>query len=433
MRIEKIEIENFRGFKGKHEVSFHPNLNVFVGVNGAGKSSVLDLIGMFIYDLIQDEGFLFRLLKIQQDDINISSTTSMNNIIFNFENDLINEEFSTIDINLIREEDNNNSTMVIRPKKSIFKQDDIVKSRINIPVFRYFGINDLESNASRNQDFKNDFTYNQRNAYKEIYTQNRNFRGFIKWFITMENIENRDKIRQRNLNHEDPYIKPVRNAVEIFLKKIESLSYKNLRVENSSVGEEINSNELFDLCIDKNNTKFNLGQLSAGEQTLILMVADIAQRLSIANPTLKNCLDGKGIVLIDEIETHLHPEWQREVIPALTATFPNIQFFITTHSPQVLSNVKRKSIFVIDNFEFVQDIPETFGLDSNSILRDVFETETSPSHASVAFQEVFKLLEQKKIEEVKLKLIELEEKYTDNPTLKKAKTHLDFVTMKNGK
>jgi predicted ATP-binding protein involved in virulence len=433
MRIEKIEIENFRGFKGKHEVSFHPNLNVFVGVNGAGKSSVLDLIGMFIYDLIQDEGFLFRLLKIQQDDINISSTTSMNNIIFNFENDLINEEFSTIDINLIREEDNNNSTMVIRPKKSIFKQDDIVKSRINIPVFRYFGINDLESNASRNQDFKNDFTYNQRNAYKEIYTQNRNFRGFIKWFITMENIENRDKIRQRNLNHEDPYIKPVRNAVEIFLKKIESLSYKNLRVENSSVGEEINSNELFDLCIDKNNTKFNLGQLSAGEQTLILMVADIAQRLSIANPTLKNCLDGKGIVLIDEIETHLHPEWQREVIPALTATFPNIQFFITTHSPQVLSNVKRKSIFVIDNFEFVQDIPETFGLDSNSILRDVFETETSPSHASVAFQEVFKLLEQKKIEEAKLKLIELEEKYTDNPTLKKAKTHLDFVTMKNGK
>ena len=163
------------------------------------------------------------------------------------------------------------------------------------------------------------------------------------------------------------------------------------------------------------------------------MVADIAKRLSIANPSLGDCLQGSGIVLIDEIETHLHPEWQREVIPALTATFPNIQFFITTHSPQVLSNVKRESIFVIDNFEFVRDIPETFGLDSNSILRDVFETETSPSHARVAFQEVFKLLEQKKIEEVKLKLIELEEKYTDNPTLKKAKTHLDFVTMKNGK
>jgi predicted ATP-binding protein involved in virulence len=430
MRIEKIEIENFRGFKGKHEVSFHPNLNVFVGVNGAGKSSVLDLIGIFLNNLMDNFIFTYnRPFEIREFDINLKEkgTVSVAHLHSTNLDFFKNQEFKITAI----------YSKIFKPNLEFrggnyytHDYEEISKNLGNVPVFRYFN---TKSRKISDKDFQeiNDYSNmpTQYRAYEGVFQSLGKFTTFINWFVIKENDENRDKVRLENLKHRDSQLEPVREALSLFLNKFIDTKYEKLRVENDkSVGYGA-----YDLCIDKNRETINLGQLSSGEQQIILLVADIASKLAIANPNRKNCLQGEGIVLIDEVELHLHPEWQREVIPALTATFPNIQFFITTHSPQVLSNVKRKSIFVIDNFEFVQDIPETFGLDSNSILRDVFETETSPEHASVAFQEVFKLLEQKKIEEAKLKLIELEEKYTDNPTLKKAKTHLDFVTMKNGK
>ena len=69
------------------------------------------------------------------------------------------------------------------------------------------------------------------------------------------------------------------------------------------------------------------------------MVGDLARRLAIANDGRVDALSGSGIVLIDEIELHLHPAWQRDILPRLMATFPNVQFFVTTHSPLVLAQL----------------------------------------------------------------------------------------------
>jgi predicted ATP-binding protein involved in virulence len=107
-----------------------------------------------------------------------------------------------------------------------------------------------------------------------------------------------------------------------------------------------------------------------------MLVADIARRLAILNPKASSpeeVLKGNGIVLIDEIDLHFHPAWQCMVIPGLRATFPNCQFFVTTHSPQVLSNVPKENVFILNVFilEDGQIYPAdstTYGRDTNAIL-----------------------------------------------------------------
>ncbi|SUX55045.1 AAA family ATPase [Chromobacterium vaccinii] len=91
-------------------------------------------------------------------------------------------------------------------------------------------------------------------------------------------------------------------------------------------------------------SKVSVSQLSKGQQTLLVMAGDLARRLVALNPAAENPLNGSGIAIIDEIDLHLHPRWQQEVLPALLRTFPNMQFIVTTHSPQVLSTVDNKSI-----------------------------------------------------------------------------------------
>ena len=111
----------------------------------------------------------------------------------------------------------------------------------------------------------------------------------------------------------------------------------------------------------------------------MLMYADIAHRLAIANPNLVDKTIGTGIVLIDEIDIHLHPTWQRDIVLALNKTFPNIQFFITSHSPFIVSSSHKSQLHVLQNeagkstFKTVTFNP--YGKTANQILIDFFQLE----------------------------------------------------------
>ena len=125
------------------------------------------------------------------------------------------------------------------------------------------------------------------------------------------------------------------------------------------------------MVVKKSEQTLYFDQLSDGEKCLLAMTGDIARRLAMANPYADNPLQGGGVVLIDEIELHLHPGWQRRVVPALERTFPNVQFILTTHSPQVLSSVAREQIVLLSGFQAVSRLPYTEGRDSNAILSEL--------------------------------------------------------------
>ena len=143
------------------------------------------------------------------------------------------------------------------------------------------------------------------------------------------------------------------------------------------------------------------------------LVCDIARRLAIANPG-GNPLEGTGVVLIDEIELHLHPQWQAEIIPALRKTFPNLQLVITTHSPIVLSYVDRECVRLIKDFDLVERVSHARGRDPNAVLTDVFETRHRPDDIKARLTDVATLIDDEHLDQARTALDELRKSLGDD-------------------
>ena len=154
-------------------------------------------------------------------------------------------------------------------------------------------------------------------------------------------------------------------------------------------------------------------QLSDGEKCTLALFGDIARRLAIANPSLEDPLKGSGVVLIDELELHMHTSWQRKAIPMLIETFPNIQFIITTHSPQVLGEINEDfNVFSLSKEgKQVKIVPTTtmFGMDSNAILEDRMNTDSVSQIIKQKVEEMYVLIDLKDYDGAELIANEIDE------------------------
>ncbi len=180
----------------------------------------------------------------------------------------------------------------------------------------------------------------------------------------------------------------VRNVIEQFIPE-----YSELRVQRTPHPH---------MRIDKDGKSFDLSQMSDGEKNLITLVGDIARRLAIANPTSSNPLEGNGIILIDEIDLHLHPKWQRLMIPQLTKIFPNCQFIITTHSPQVLGNTKPENIFILEQIDGklnYRKIEESFGMSVERVIELIMDDSARPEKIQKDLDKLFELIGRKRIKD----------------------------------
>jgi predicted ATP-binding protein involved in virulence len=243
---------------------------------------------------------------------------------------------------------------------------------------------------------------------------NIDFATFFGWFKSNEDLEQEIRL-EGNLDYQDYQLKLVRKAITAILPNYTDLKVKRSRMQ---------------IVLKKQDHELVLNQLSDGEKNLLVMVADIARRMAIANPDpTKNALEGEGIILIDEIELHLHPQWQRDIIPRLTSTFPNCQFIITTHSPQVLSNVKKENVFIVEDFQVYPADAYTFGRDGNSILSELMGVTERPLGIQEKLTECRYKIDDGKIEEAKALLIELSNLIGDDDSeIIKANTLIDFLS-----
>jgi predicted ATP-binding protein involved in virulence len=132
----------------------------------------------------------------------------------------------------------------------------------------------------------------------------------------------------------DRQLTAVRSALTAFMP-----DFTNLRVQRKPH---------LHMAIDKHGATFNVTQLSLGERSLIALVGDMARRLAMMNPSMDNPLHGDGIVLIDEVELRMDPQWQLGLIAQLSTTFPNCQFVLTTHSPLVVGDTKGVLVYLLD-------------------------------------------------------------------------------------
>ena len=149
--------------------------------------------------------------------------------------------------------------------------------------------------------------------------------------------------------------------------------------------------------IDKGDISLNVSQMSDGEKCTMALLGDLARRLALANPTLANPLLGEGIVLIDEIELHMHPSWQRKILRVLRETFPNIQFIVTTHSPIVLSEADENyNIFFMrrdENEIKVHQMHQLNGYDANAVLEQFMGTRATNLETEKYIKSIYRAIE----------------------------------------
>lgn len=449
MHIDELHIQNFRCFKEIH-FKFPPdNTAILIGINGSGKSAILDCIAAL---LIQLE---IRLIEIEfpsyftpdkiekimedffitRDDINreAQEANASIQIALDYKNKIywdikkhINQQKITVNHNQI-------NSYIEKIRKQL-QQNKV----IDFPLLAYYrtkriGLSNKFIDLDDLDKTVRQYKVNQLNTYKgSFHPEVNNFQYFFLWFRQEEDYENEIRLRQDNA-YRNPNLEVIRKAIEVFLAEFPDNHFHNLRVVRAKPSRNINftGNPVSpSLTITKNNQDFKLEQLSDGEKMLLMLVTDLARRLAIANPGLGvNALEGEGIVLIDEIDLHLHPQWQRIVIPSLTRTFPNCQFIVTTHSPQVLSNVKRENVFILEDYQLVEVTPHTYGRDSNSILYELMGVKERPNQVQEKINACFALIDEDKIEEAKIKLQELAELLGENdPEVVRGQTLISFLT-----
>ena len=202
------------------------------------------------------------------------------------------------------------------------------------------------------------------------------FKSFFEWFRIREDYENQKRSKE-DPTYQDSQLEAVRRACTI-LTGLTDLQVRRDTPVRMTVTK----------TVDGIPHTFRIEQLSDGEKGMLAIAGDIARRLAIANPNLSDPLQGTGVVLIDEIELHLHPQWQSSILEKLCTTFPNCQFILTTHSPQVITN--------LDWVYLLEPTPQgtrcqpvrTYGKDSNRILEAIMD---APSSASLLHQKVHHL------------------------------------------
>lgn len=434
MHIEKLRMENFRGFKDV-TIDFPSNLAVFIGVNGSGKSSIIDCLDNLLFELISP------LLRVTRNTKNFGAYghgSFLQNDISNGYQETINElaviysEFNrhfSKDIHLLYcfAYPSSNEEPILDFERSKIDDVDNFKDFIytqtnftlkSIPIVVCYSTKRVVTGyklSGSDSFIPNAAKLSQIHCYTDATNQREiNFETFFVWFKNNEDLEQEIKL-SGDLSYEDYQLNFVRKAITSILP-----DYTDLRVKRSRM----------QIVLKKQDHELVLNQLSDGEKNLLVMVADIARRLAIANPDpTKNALEGEGIILIDEIELHLHPQWQRDIIPRLTSTFPNCQFIVTTHSPQVLSNVKKENVFIVEDFQVYPADAYTFGRDSNSILSELMGVTERPVGIQEKLTECLYKIDDGQIDEAKILLHELSDLLGHNDSeIVKANTLISFLS-----
>uniref|UniRef100_UPI0025E5A8BB AAA family ATPase n=1 Tax=Sulfuricurvum sp. TaxID=2025608 RepID=UPI0025E5A8BB len=383
MKIQDVTIQNFRGISSNpFSVSLDPQLTVFIGSNGIGKSTILDAISIVLSRVInqiksgKNTGIAFKDTDIPSGRFDETSITILpiDGSIWKVRKDKsTSKNFITYDKEYI-------DTIAF----NIFEKQNLC----SIPLFVYYRINRAVLDIPLKIRKKHDFSLLE--AYDEALVGGANFRHFFEWFRNREDFENEmyrfkydlEKEHLGTANFVDKHLMAVREAIESVMNDFSGLSVRRNPLR---------------MVIKKGEKELRVDHLSDGEKCMLAMVGDLARRLAIANPTMQEPLKGEGIVLIDEIELHLHPKWQRMILGKLCEIFPNCQFIVSTHSPQTVGEVSHQHIRILEKDAEDQLIARTpdqaLGLTSGEILEELMHTSKRDEDISKKLDAIYELID----------------------------------------
>ncbi len=397
MKIKTIEVTNFRGIQHL-ELPFDGKSTIFFGINGVGKSSILRSIDLMYANIIPMLlSSKAKLAQLELDDISYGKTRADIRATFQFQNGSL----QAYERSISRAESRKNNTRELRNLVDLFENlyiekgsDDgngnwIEKEDLkNMPVFVNYGVNrsvfDVPLRAAKNEQFT------KLSAFDKAIESKIDFRTLFLWFRNQEDIENQEKVR-KSAAYEDRSLSAVKKAMLAMLD-----GFWDIYIDRKPLT----------MKVKKDGQSLKINQLSDGEKCTIALFGDLARRMALANPQLENPLDGQGVVLIDELDLHMHTSWQRKVVRILTQTFPNIQFIITTHSPQILGELDSKfNLFYLareGGTINLQKYTSFVGWDANVILEEAMKTSSVNIGIKQLVEQMYGYIDKKQYSEAEI-------------------------------
>lgn len=336
MRINNLRLKNFRGFDDV-TLNFSSQFNVLIGDNGTGKTAVLDALAVAVSSLF----LRFRDIptrSIQSDDVRyVSHGFGMQSFIERQYPAVVECEGSVNDhfIHWRRTLESKRGRTTEKDAKEMSLLSDELQERVasgqttNLPLIAYYGTGRLWQH--RQKDNKVSEPGSRFDGYVRCLDPTSNEKSFLEWFKKQEMVN----LQQRQFKASDQQhtvLEAVRAAIANCVEGWSQVFYDLKEDTLMAIYKESEENE----------KKLPFRMLSDGVRNVLAMIGDIAYRAAILNPFMGAEIAGQvpGVVLIDEIDLHLHPKWQRHIVGDLRNIFPNIQFIITTHSPFIIQTLR---------------------------------------------------------------------------------------------
>ncbi|MGM0700850.1 MAG: AAA family ATPase [Pseudomonadota bacterium] len=334
MKLNRLTLENFRA-KPSLSMTLGPRLTLLMGANGSGKTTLLDGIAIGLGEILTYLPGVSGITFKKRGDIHQRS------------NHLAPYTRITLETlqgpawDRLQRRDNSKKTAGDIPPglgvKALKQHLDgtvidpwVAGEPFELPVFAYYGVSRalLDLPLSRKGFPK---SHERFDALANALNADTRFKSAFVWFYNKENEEHRLQKQRKSFDVTLPELDAVRRAITRLFPDLSEphIELNPLRFAVKQQGEWL-----------------NIAQLSDGYQTLLGLVIDLSSRMAMANPHLDDPLAAEAVVMIDEVDLHLHPEWQQRVVGDLLATFPNTQFIVTTHSPfivEALNNHLKRS------------------------------------------------------------------------------------------
>ncbi len=365
MKVNNIRLRNYRCFEDIR-LDFHDKFNLIVGINGTGKTAILEALRIAIGSLflgVDKYKDKISSPSITQDDVRLRNLEQQFPVFINTEGEInefevSNNIFPTLTWERSLETKGGrtryvNANDMVQASDAMQERIRDVESRTTIPLIAYYS-------TERFKKEKKDVGVEPDGSRLRGYYNALDPQTNIKFFLDLWNTETLSDLQNGTTS---PMLSAVAQAVKSCINNCEDAKF------------DIKQQELI-MTMKETNERLPFHVLSDGVRSMFAMVMEIAFRCYLLNPHLKERapLETSGVVLIDEIDLHLHPEWQKRVISDLRRTFPNIQFVVSTHAPLVIGSLNEGRIFSISNSQ-VFDFPLQYGRDANYVLNEMGTSE----------------------------------------------------------
>lgn len=380
MRLEFLELGNYRCFSHLR-IDFDAQLTVLVGVNGSGKTAILDAaavaFGPYLgaFDKGKSSGFFVedtRLKRVR------ASTAEM-------------EPQFPITLNAGGWHDGqsylwNRQLLSEKSKTTIAAAKDLAElgknlqeevrthGNVILPLLAYYGTGRLWKENRLTELRKSVLSESRTIGYRDCMNPSSSYKEFAYWLKQIiladlqEKLQWADKGKRTEKSELSALISAVQNAVN---QPLRTTGWHTIRYDAKT-----------DQVVAEHEEKgiLPVSLLSDGVRNILALAADIAFRCCKLNPHLGSEAVAKtpGIVLIDELDMHLHPGWQQKIVTAFQKAFPAVQFILTTHSPHLISTVASEKLRILDQGKVFSAAPGTKGADASRILKRIFEVHPRP-------------------------------------------------------